>query len=318
MVGRLGAVALFVVSVLAGCSGGGTGAPPAETSFDDLGGSVSATTGLIRGVVVDERILPVADATVDLSGAADAPNQTTDDQGRFLFSGLQPGTYFLAVSSPLHKAQQTSVDVEAGVAEPKVVRVLVERLFKQDPFSVQVVREGFFQCSQAGAGLYASSNCVYDPYRWAFGPEGSPTQPVDNVTQQNREWHSDVGPGWQALVFEMEWTPTSQGTSANMGIVVSTYKPERDGAHHFAQFTGGTPMRGQIDVGVQHESAADVEPTTIPPEGMTDMSYFVSVARDGATPGLAVNQQFKLYLTMFHYGKPPEGWSIVNGDPLPF
>jgi hypothetical protein len=103
-----------------------------------------------------------------------------------------------------------------------------------------------------------------------------------------------------------------------MGIVVSTYKPERDGAHWFAEFEGGTPIRGQLDVGQKHETASGVEPEEIPPEGMTQMSYFVSVRPDGFTPGLAVNQQFTIYLTMFHFGVPQEGWSLVAGDPLPF
>lgn len=308
---------LLVLALLAGCTSG-TQTTEDQVPFDGLEGQASATTGVLRGVVVDDRIVPIVGAVVDLRGASEAPNQTTDDQGRFLFSDLPAGTYFLHVSSPLHKGIQSSADVVAGEAEPRAVRIQMERLFTQDPFVVQITREGYFQCSQAGAGLYASSNCVYDPYRWAFGPGDSPTQPVDNVTTQTREWHSDIGPGWQTLIFEMQWTPTSQGTSANMGIVVSTQKSTRDGAHHFAQFEGGTPIRGQIDVGVEHESAANVEPTMIPPEGMTNMSYFVGVREDGFTPGIAYQQQFELYLTMFYYGKPPEGWSFINNDPMPF
>ena len=310
------AVCLLTVLAMAGCS-----SPAAEedaAQFEDLSDGVSSTTGGIRGVVVDERIVPIEGAKVELNGASQGA-ATSDDQGRFVFSSLVPGTYFLKASSPLHTETQSSVDVVAGLEEPPIVRIQLERLFKQDPYSIQIVRDGFFECSQAGAGLYSSSNCVYDPYKWAFGPdEPSPTQPVDNVTTQEREWHADVNPGWQQLVFEMQWEPTTQSTSKNMGIVVSTYKPERDGAHCFAEFEGSTPIRGQIDVGEEHETGCGVEPDEIPPEGMQRMSYFVSVRTDGFTPGFAVNQQFRVYLTMFHYGLPPEGWSIVNGDKLPF
>lgn len=296
--------------LLAGCSGGGGG--EGEGSFDDLKGTASETTGILRGVVVDDRIVPIVGAVIDLRGTSERPNATTDDQGRFLFSELDPGTYFLQVTSPLHKAIQASADVVAGDEEPEVVRIQLERLFTQDPFSVQVQHEGYFQCSQAGASWYYSSSNCQDG---VFGPAADT---VPTATSQDREWHADVGPGWQVIVFEMEWAPTSDSTSKNMGMVVSTYKPERDGEHWFAEFEGSTPIRGQIDVGVEHESAGRIEPTMIPAEGMTNMSFFVSVREDGDVPGIAYNQQFKVYVTMFHYGRPPEGWSLVAGDALPF
>ncbi|MEA3165292.1 MAG: hypothetical protein QOJ26_136, partial [Thermoplasmata archaeon] len=60
------------------------------------------------------------------------------------------------------------------------------------------------------------------------------------------------------------------------------------------------------------------DPEQVPAEGLGRMSYFVSVRGDGFTPGIALNQRFTIYLTMFHYGKPVEGWSLVAGDELPF
>lgn len=326
-------MAFVVVGVgLAGCAGGGSKEDPAsQTKFDDLAVEVTATTGVILGIVVDAQIRPVADAQVTLRGAGKDLSAATDVEGRFVFDNLEPGTYFLTVTSNLHKEVQTSAEVVAGVADPPITRIQVERLFSQDPYSVQIVQEGFFECSQAGSGLwlYASSNCVVDPYRrFCTSPAPcypSPTQPMDNITQQKREWHADVESGWQQMVFEMTWEPTAQGTSPNMGIVISTYKPTRSGSHWFAQFEGSSPMRGQIDQGGEHETASGEDPTEIPAEGMQNMSYFVAVRPEdpGCTlgcvpPGFAINQKFTVYLTMFHYGKPPEGWSLVAGDPLPF
>lgn len=319
---RSALLAATLCLALAGCTGGGSDQPDAD--FSDLDVAVTDTTGAIRGIVVDESIRPVEGAVVHLTGLAERSTES-DAQGRFVFSGLAPGTYFLTVTSSVHKEVQSSAEVVAGVAEPPLVRVQLERLFQQDPYSIQVVHDGFFECSQAGAGLYSSSNCVYDPYRWALGPP-SPLQPVDNVTQQEREWHADVNAGWQQMVFEMTWEPTSQGTSTAMGMVVSTFKPERDGGHWFAEFEGATPLRGQLDVGDEHESASGLEPSRVPEEGMADMSFFVSVRPPAdstcvllcAPPGLAVNQQFTVYLTMFHFGVPQDGWSLVAGDALPF
>lgn len=314
---------LLAAVVLAGCSGGTADAP--ETDFSDLPVQVTQTTGAIRCVVVDDRIMPIEGANVTVRGPGVDLSGSTDAEGRCVFSGLPAGTYFLNVDSPLHKTVQSSVEVVAGLADPPLTRIQVERLFTQDPYSVEIVREGFFECSQAGAGLYSSSNCVYDPYRWAAGSP-SPTQPVDNVTSQDREWHSDVPAGWQAMVFEMVWEPTSEGTSSKLGMIISTQKSTRDGTHCFAELEGSSPARLQIDVGVAHETNCGVDPEAIPEEGMTDMSYFVSVRPPDdstcvilcAPPGLAVNQRFTVYLTQFVYGLPPEGWSLVNGDPKPF
>lgn len=311
--------------LVSGCSGDGGGKGPDEEPFAGLEGSATETTGVLRGVVVDDRIVPIAGAIIDLRGATERPNQTTDEQGRFLFSDLDPGIYFLHVTSALHQPTQSNAEVVAGEDEPDIVRVQLERLFTQDPFPVQVVREGFFQCSQAGASPHYSSSTCIDGIAGEEGSEAYP--PISNTTSQDREWHTDVGPGWQAIVFELDWDQTSDSTSERMGLVVSTYKPERDPAHQFANFVSAAPLWGRIDVGVEHDTAGNEEPTMIPPEGMTDMSFFVSVRPpEGAIcpytcvpPGISYNQQFKVYVTMFHYGLPPnDDWSFVRGDPLPF
>lgn len=306
------AMASLAVLLLAGCSASEEGD---DDGFENLDVQVSETTGAIRCLVVDDRIRPVEGATVTVRGAAGEMETTTDAEGRCVVSGLAPGTYFVLVRSGQHKETQSSAEVVAGVADPPLLRIQLERLFTQDPFTVQIVRDGFFECSQAGASVwYSSSNCSDG----VFGPASDAEPSLSNATRQDRDFHADVGPGWQAMVFEMAWEPTSQGTSTNMGIVVSTYKPERDGGHWFAEFEGPSPIRGQLDVGVVHDSASGEDPTKVPAEGMERMSYFVSVRPDGDTPGLALNQRFTVYLTMFHYGRPAEGWSFVAGDELPF
>lgn len=299
--------------LIAGCSDPAS-KKAAETDFSDVDINVSETTGAIRGIVVDERITPVAAAVITLTGS-DPRSTMTDDQGRFVFDELEPGTYFMHVRSPMHKEVQSSVDVEAGVAEPPLTRIQLQRLFEQEPFMTQVDHDGFFECSQEGASwYYSSSTCVAG----VVGPL-STMPPFNSIGTQDREWHSDVLAGWQTMVFEMTWKPTSQSTSTRMGMVVSTYKPERSGSHWFAEFEGGSPVRGQLDVGVEHESASGEDPEQVPTEGMSQMSYFVSVrAPDNVSPGIAINQAFKVYLSMFHYGRPPEGWAVVNGDSDPF
>src|SRR5687768_17548510 len=109
---------------LGGCSGGGDGDGVADEAadFGDSGVRATATTGILLGVVVDERIIPIEGATVRLTGAAANQSKTTDAQGRFAFGDLDPGSYFLAVSHFLHAPAQTSAEVMAGEEEPPVVR----------------------------------------------------------------------------------------------------------------------------------------------------------------------------------------------------
>ncbi|MEK6985127.1 MAG: carboxypeptidase-like regulatory domain-containing protein [Candidatus Thermoplasmatota archaeon] len=326
---RLLSIGLVVLMTLAGCAASDEEALPSSlTNFDDLGGEATATTGLIRGVVVDTTITPIAKATVVVNGESKA-EITTDDQGRFLVDSLAPGTYLVKASAAFHHESQTTVEVVAGVSDPPITKVQLEPLFDQKPYSVPIKQTGFFECSQAGAtpGLYSSSNCIVN---WCklYGPPDvcANTQPLDNVTSQNREWHMAVGPGWQQIVFEMTWTPTSDGTSRNLGMSVSWEKSQRDGAHFFASVNSGNPMRFQLDTGVPHETGQTTDEgapedtlEVIPADGMERVSYFVSVRQDNfPVPAIALNQKFEVIIHQFYYGLPAEGWSFVAGDERPF
>jgi len=326
------ALLLLGTAALAGCAEEAAPARARPSGFEDLDIQAAAGTGAITGVVVDEALRPVASATVTVTGAdgnRSAP-RATDAAGRFAFDGLAPGIYIVEASSPLHKAALATQEVQAGVVgEP--MRIVLPARFGQSPFVLQIRQDGYFDCSQgSGIGLYSSSNCVTDPCRAVLGAaacQNSPTQPLDNLTTQQREWHMDVGPGWQGIVIEMTWEPAAQGTSNSLGLIVSTYKPERLGTHSFANVASGNPLRIELKVNETHETASGDDPTMIPWKGMEDVSYFASARPDeGATcvaarcipPAVAVQQKFQVFIHQFYYGPVPEGWSFVGGDPLPY
>ncbi len=312
--------------VLAGCA-----APTDDTSssqiasFDDLGGHATDTTGLIRGVVVDLAVVPIAKAAVSISGPS-KHNLTADAQGRFLIDGLDPGTYIVTAKAPLFHDSSTTVDVVAGVNEPAVTKVQLTPLFSQKPFTLQDKKRGYFDCSQYGAGIYQSSNCVTDQCPIFFDPAQCnqlPTRMMDNVTSQTREWHMDVGPGWQNIIFEMTWQSSSVATGKNLHMTVSTYKPLRDPGHWFASWASSNPFLLRLDVGVKHPTAQipSGTPEMIPAEGMNQVSYFVSSAPDSENsfvPAIALQQDFDVVWTTFYYGIAPPGWSFVHGDKRPY
>src|SRR5688500_16195818 len=119
----LAAAALLAVSLLAGCSSPSGGSPSEDgPTFDDLGLQATSSTGVIRGVVVDDAIRPIAGAKVTLLGEAPKDAVTTD-QGTFGFDGLPAATYFLKVHKVGFADAQQSADVVAGVADPPIVKV---------------------------------------------------------------------------------------------------------------------------------------------------------------------------------------------------
>jgi hypothetical protein len=219
---------------LGGCSGAGDGAADEAADFDDTGVRATATTGILLGVVVDERIVPIEGAAVELTGAATEQALTTDAEGRFAFGDLEPGSYFIAVSHFLHAPAQTSAEVVAGEEEPPVVRVLLTRLFEQEPFSEASKFDGYIQCGYANPQV--STQCVDDYTRFVV-PGGLAPQVRELV--DHRSYVSGVSGGWQSIVLELVWEPSAQGTSDELFVITSHYN--RTGTHWYGRAEGAGP-----------------------------------------------------------------------------
>ena len=143
--------AVLSATILAGCTGGGGGAQDpaaAGVDFEDLELEATATTGVIRGIVVDEAIRPVAGAQV----ATTVPdggvrNTTSADDGAFGFDGLPPGTYFLSVSKPGFLTQQANAEVVVGVSEPPITKILLTADPSSLPYTSIYQFDAFIACS---------------------------------------------------------------------------------------------------------------------------------------------------------------------------
>src|SRR5687767_7887744 len=109
-VARAAAMLPLLSLALAGCSGdagdpSGEGVP--EGAFDGVDAEATAQTGVIRGIVIDEAITPLADAAVTIPVPGQKPlSATTTESGAFAFGGLAPGTYFVKVSKPGYQEAQ--------------------------------------------------------------------------------------------------------------------------------------------------------------------------------------------------------------------
>lgn len=315
------ALLVALLALLAGCSD----SPPAQTTNqteEDFGVAPTATTGILLGVVVDETITPIKDVQVKirLQTGSDASKQT-DSEGRFAFGDLPPGDYFISASHPQYGSAQATAAVVAGEDDPAITKIQLTRLFSQEPYMETISFDGFLACAYS-FGL--SSTCVND-YTRVTGEQCLPTgecycaggclrdQELAKQGGNIREYVSVIGPGWQSIIFEMTWEPTSD-LGEELGVTVSYYS-RPDAAHWYGSEGGPSPVRLQLDTGVEHDTAQQGagDHTIVPANGTEELFTFF-----GAGSGLTVNQQFRSFQTTFYYAIPPEGWSFVNGDPQPF
>lgn len=147
---------LLVATTLAGCSDA-----PAVTDdgpdFGELDVVPTATTGVIRGLVVDETIAPIAGAKVVIVG--ETKETTSNDAGLFGFRDLEAGTYFLEISKSGYASVQQSAEVSAAI-EPAITKVQLIRIPGTEPAFVQHSYEGYIACGlQAGNRLIGADVC---------------------------------------------------------------------------------------------------------------------------------------------------------------
>ncbi|MGB1585658.1 MAG: carboxypeptidase-like regulatory domain-containing protein [Thermoplasmatota archaeon] len=298
---------LLLSLTLAGCAEETAGPTPAEegpvAQFDEV-------TGAVRGVVVDEQVVPVAGVTVTLADTS----TTTDADGSFVFNNVVPGSYVLEASSPLHNGVQQTITVAAGEATD-VVKIQMTRLFSEDPYVEPFQFKGRLAC-HLQAGLTAP--CVTDFTQIVPGCGNGCVPQLRTALGDSRDFIYEITGGWQTHVVELTWKPTSVATSQNLGIIVRDFAP--GGANHqYASSGGSDPVWLRIDCCDPHPTQGGPHSLAIPPEGYDNIMHFTGVrTEDGQPAALAVEQEFEVFLHTFYYGIPPEGWSFLAGDSNPF
>lgn len=306
---------LVVVGLaLAGCSGGSPAAP------DDKGIDVTPSTGGIRGVVVDGAIKPIEGVTVFLAGGA---NTTTGQDGLFVFTGLAAGDYFIQAVKPGFKSSSASTTVVAGVANPPVVKILIERISTAMPFQDTLRLDGFYEC--AFALFFITDGCDF-AYRTAYDESPTqPPQPVPRTVQRftNTQFFS-VPADTFSIVQEAFWkdagvknfwimideTPidnscdcsdTYQNVKGPAPLVSRMERYTPDGALNtkFRNDQGWSDTIGEFPTDVVVASRGFV-----PPTATTDVAY-------------AINMQFTILTSLFHNYPAPEGWTFETRSQYP-
>lgn len=275
--------------VLSGCAGGD---PPAAgtdagAAFDGLGLEATATTGVIRGVVIDGSVVPVAGASVALT-----PGDATvlsDAEGRFGFADLAAGTYFLTASKAGHTTVQASVDVVAGEAAPAATLLRLQRLPGTEPYVVAMQWDGFMQCSFTVAIAFGTG-CL-----------------VGGFTDDNSRRFDEIDDQPTFLQSELDWD-TTQALGTNLCM-----------RHYASEGIGGEVLMDDVcgPAPLMQVAGADVLNGTAVGSGMgLERVVWVDDFAVDTTLGLALNQQFTVYTHLFHNFAPPEGWTfLADGSP---
>lgn len=289
--------ALAVVSIaalLAGCAGGAADAQTDDADFSGLDLQASQTTGIIRGVVVDDAIRPVAGVVVNLQTEAGGQTATTNDDGLFGFQSLPGGTYFMTASKPGYTTSQSSTEVVAGVAEPPILKIRLVLDPATTPYVVTFQWNGFIECSMrvgvpttTGVGLNA----------------------CNDVGNQDVNFPVDLADLPDHLQGELIWQST-QTLGSGLSFVVG---PKSCADVKWDRADGGSPLVMSLNLTELEEHEEFFED-----EGLCYrvFSWTADEAANGA--GLVTSQQFDAYFHAFYNFLPPEGWQFsVDGPANP-
>ncbi len=302
---RLLSSALVLALCLAGCASEPTAVPVEED--DGLTLTATKDTGIIRGVVVDPSIVPIADVTVRI--AAEGLETTTNANGAFGFQDLEPGIYFVEATRLGYGNVQTSATVVAGEARPPSISIVMTADPSQLPSVVELKWDGYMVC-----GLSVIALCGV----------------ADDFTEDNFiNTHELDAPGVSYLQSEMLWDST-QAVSPNMWL---WQEAGGEGGCSFDNPQGPSPIVINTTYGDYGKYGDKACFETL--GNTTDVKLRVfSGSIDGTRPpinegcyplvitelcsglGATVEQEFTVFTHVFYGFKPFDGWQFsTDGSP---
>ncbi|MEA3136518.1 MAG: Carboxypeptidase regulatory-like domain [Thermoplasmata archaeon] len=307
--GALPVAAVLCLALLSGCSGS-----PAADAGDDadpasqLDLQATETTGVIRGVVVDDAIRPIANATVTARGAGPERTASTSGDGAFGFEGLEPGTWFVSAEKLAHKGGQASVEVDAGVDDPPLVKLLLVFVPGAAPFVTEAKVEAFVQCIIPGANVCAIVNlypCILAGLCDPTMEDTSFDVLHDEIVPLQRT------PDW--LQTEIVWEST-QAATPGLGIQYSNYDAAAPGRGETSSVVRGhSPLLYSMAADTLGEWGVG----TTKGIGHEIFGHMDETSAVGSL-GFVVNQRVDFFFDVFYGYTPPEGWRLsVDGPAQP-
>lgn len=282
--------------LLAGCSGAGDEPTSTVDPFAEAP-DLASGKGLIRGLVLTPGLVPVKGATVELPTFA--PNQTTDENGAFVFSDLEPGTYFLKVSKPGWTPLQQSAEVVANEQEPPILKIAIERIPGAEPRALTLRLNGYISCSIGLPVTFVDCNTIEEQMsRLHFGIEGTPGWIQTEILWQNSQPAGD-------FLYVIQGLCSCEGDIPPVGGARFDETAEARSLH---------VARADPEFLKTHEVGSDAAKELV-----------IDVSASGPEPdttngsGVAISQKFEVFATFFYNLEPDPEWTFVeDGDyPVP-
>ncbi|MEK6975300.1 MAG: carboxypeptidase-like regulatory domain-containing protein [Candidatus Thermoplasmatota archaeon] len=318
------ALGLLTAMAFAGCSsGGGEGGQRLQVDED---------TGGIRGLVVDQSIVPVGGATASLTGGPDAGKSVvTGPDGLFNFTGLQPGDYIVSVGKAGFKASQSSTTVVAGDAQPPIIKLQLERIATAEPYLDHFKLDGYYSCTFAL--FFITDSCEF-VYRTAWdGVNATGIEPPTPRTIQNARntQYIDIPQDTFTIVQEGFWDEQAVPVFWIM-IDETPIDNSCDCSDTYGNRIGSMPLLSRLErydaLGADNKNfTADYsDPIGTFPVGKTVASrgfipFQEAPLLDGTDPNrwqaTAVNFQFVVMTSLFHNYVPDPAWTFETRENFP-
>jgi hypothetical protein len=297
--------ALLLAVALAGCT---DDAGDADAMTDTMT-QEALTKGVLRGVVVDEAIRPLADAVVQVKRAGvPVVEVATDADGNFGVPNLDAGNYSVNATKPGYLGNEVPAVVVGGDNLPPIVQILLQAAPVDAAFVWPHLWNGQVACGTTTQNWCAAINFV-------SGIEIS----EDNSFLFLFDDYMAYGRTPDFLQVEFVWEPNSPASNwAYAGFWASTWEEWEDclcTPNILATVEGS----GYILVQVEGSAMAEFD------VGFTrGIGVGMSAGQAGLDAILAnpdrttvmVNQPFEAFLHTFYGCLPEPGWQFtLHGDP---
>lgn len=235
---------VVLLLLLSGCAGSEE-TPAAAVQFVAGSCSYDADAGAVSGRVLNEELMPLADAKVQLRELSRETSTAAD--GGFCFSDVAAGRYTIDLLKLGYNALSRAIDVAPGristlSAVLKAIPPLGEpRSEILGPF------QGFMECRMATVS--SSGQCGFLPVvgNVVSNSTGPILFPNDKIFY---DFTKITAKDWSQIVFESRWKPSTYATNPKMTQVFSY--TNRTSTHWFAD---SGPQNSPIKFVYQHGKA---------------------------------------------------------------